>query len=52
LILSLFEGAPPAAPAIMAIAICLAAVPIAIRRIRTDRGRTFDPAKPPPERLG
>jgi hypothetical protein len=33
LILSLFEGVPPAAPAIMAIAICLAGVPIAIRRI-------------------
>jgi hypothetical protein len=52
LILSLFEGVPPAAPAIMAIAICLAAVPIAVRRIRADPGWTFDPAKPPPELLG
>jgi hypothetical protein len=48
-ILSLFEGAPPAAGAIVAIAICIAAVPIAIHRLRQDRARRFDPEAPPME---
>jgi hypothetical protein len=51
LILSLFGGAP-AAQGIMAVAICLAAVPLAIRRIRKDRARTFNPDAPPQALLG
>jgi hypothetical protein len=52
IVLSLFEGVPPAAPAIMAVAICAAAVAIAIRRVRADRARSFDPEAPPQELLG
>ena len=51
LVLSLFEGVPPAAPAIVAVAICIAAVPIAIRRVRSDRALRFDPEAPPRELL-
>lgn len=52
LVLSLFEGVPPAAPAIVAVAICVAAVPIAIRRLRADRARSFDPEALPKDLLG
>jgi len=52
LILSLFDGVPPAAPAIMAVVICIAAVPIAVHRIRSDRARRFDPETPPQDLLG
>ena len=52
LVLTLFEGVPAAAPAIMAVAICIAAVPIAIRRVRADGARTFDPEAPPKDLLG
>jgi hypothetical protein len=51
-ILSLFEDVPPAAGGIAAIAICIAAVPLIIQRIRHDRARRFDPEAPPPALIG
>lgn len=52
LILSLFEGLPPLGAWIIAIAICLAAMPLAWSRIRKGAAHTFDPNMPPPELLG
>jgi hypothetical protein len=52
LILALIGGASLAGPAIMAVAICIAAVPLAISRVRKDRARRFDPEAPPPALLG
>jgi hypothetical protein len=52
LILSLFDGVPPAGAGLIAVVICLAAVPLIWRRVREGSARTFDPAAPPPELIG
>jgi hypothetical protein len=52
LILSLFEGLPPVGAWVIAIVVCIAAVPIAWRRIREGGAKQFDPAAPPPELTG
>ena len=52
LILSMFEVLPPAGPWIIAVAVCLIAVPWAWRRLREGAAKTFDPAAPPAALLG
>lgn len=52
LLLSLFEGLPPAGAWVIAIGVCIAAAPFAWRRIREGGARNFDPAAPPPELIG
>lgn len=52
LILSLFEGLPAAGAALVAIVICLAAIPRVWRHAREGNARAFDPAAPPPDLLG
>jgi hypothetical protein len=52
LILSLFEGLPPAGPWIIALVVCLIAAPLMWRRLGEGGAKTFDPAAPPPALLG
>ena len=52
LVLSLFEGLPPAGPWVIALVVCLIAVPWTWRRIREGAAKTFDPEAPPPALLG
>jgi hypothetical protein len=52
LILSLFEGLPPVGAWVIAIAVCIASVPLAWRRIREGSAHSFDPLAPPPELIG
>ncbi len=52
LILSLFEGLPPAGAWVIALVVCIAAVPLIRHRIREGSAREFDPAAPPPELIG
>jgi len=49
---SLIDGMPPLGAGIMAVAICLAAMPVAWRKIKEGRANTFDPASPPRDLLG
>jgi hypothetical protein len=52
LVLSMFEGLPPAGPWVIAIAVCLIAVPWVWLRLREGKAETFDPEAPPPALLG
>jgi hypothetical protein len=52
LILSLVEGLPPAGAWVIAIGVCIAAVPLAWRRIREGGANRFDPTALPPELIG
>lgn len=52
LILSLFEGLPAAGAWVIAIAVCVIAVPWMWRRVRDGAATTFDPKAPPPALLG
>lgn len=52
LILSLFDGLPPVGAWVIAIAVCIAALPLVWRRIREGSAHDFDPAAPPPELIG
>jgi hypothetical protein len=52
LVLSLFEGLPPAGPWIAAVAVCAIAAPWMWRRVKGGGAQSFDPKAPPPALLG